>query len=50
VEVGHTGGTERDHWTAREADLDGLYDLIAGVRMIGDHWPLTIGSESGWIK
>ncbi len=36
--------------TVREADLDGLYDLIADVRTIGDHWPLTIGSESGWIK
>jgi hypothetical protein len=23
--------------TAREADLDGLYDLIADVRTIGDH-------------
>ncbi len=36
--------------TARDGDLDGLYDLIADVRTIGDHWPLTIGSESGWIK
>lgn len=36
--------------TVREADLDGLYDLIADVRTIGDHWPLQIGSESEWIK
>lgn len=35
--------------TAREGDLDGLYDLIADVREIG-HWPLKIGSESEWLK
>lgn len=32
--------------TFREPDLEGLYDLIADVRAIGDHWPLHIGSES----
>lgn len=36
--------------TAREGDLDGLYDLIADVRAIGDHWPIQIGSESEWMK
>ncbi|MFC2078950.1 GNAT family N-acetyltransferase [Candidatus Bipolaricaulota bacterium] len=36
--------------TVREADLDGLYDLIADVRAIGDYWPLRIGSESEWLK
>jgi len=36
--------------TVRESDLDGLYDLLADVRVIGDHWPLQIGSESEWIK
>jgi ribosomal-protein-alanine N-acetyltransferase len=35
--------------TAREAGLDGLCDLIPDVRPIGDHWPLAIGSECGWI-
>ncbi len=33
--------------TAREADLEGLYDLIADVRTIGDHGPLAIGPGSG---
>ena len=36
--------------TVREEDLDGLYDLIADVRTIGDHWPLRIGSEPEWRK
>lgn len=36
--------------TVREEDLDGLFDLIADVRTIGDHWPLRIGSESEWRK
>jgi len=36
--------------TAREPDLEGLYDLIADVRTIGDHWPLRVGSESQWLK
>jgi hypothetical protein len=36
--------------TAREPDLDGLYDLIADVRTNGDHRPLTIGSKSEWIR
>lgn len=36
--------------TVRKDDLDGLYDLIADVRTIGDQWPLRIGSESEWIK
>ncbi len=36
--------------TFREPDLEGLYDLIADVRTIGDHWPLGIGSESEWLK
>jgi len=36
--------------TARRPDLEGLYDLIADVRTIGDHWPLRVGSESQWLK
>jgi hypothetical protein len=48
--VGHTGGTRRDRGAAREADLDERYDLIADLRTIGDHWPLTMGSEFEWIK
>ena len=36
--------------TARKPDLEGLYDLIADVRTIGDHWPLRVGSESQWLK
>ena len=36
--------------TVREADLEGLYDLIADVRAIGDHWPLQISSETEWFK
>jgi ribosomal-protein-alanine N-acetyltransferase len=36
--------------TFRDPDLEGLYDLIADVRTIGDHWPLRIGSESEWLK
>jgi hypothetical protein len=36
--------------TARDVDLDGLYDLIADVRTIGSHWPLTVGSEPEWIR
>ena len=36
--------------TVRETDLEGLYDLIADVRTIGDHWPLRVGSESEWLK
>ncbi len=35
--------------TARETDLAGPHDLIADVRMVGDHGPLTIGSKCGWI-
>jgi hypothetical protein len=36
--------------TAREADLDGRYDLIADVRTNGNHWPLTMGSKSEWTR
>lgn len=36
--------------TFREPDLEGLYDLMADVRTVGDHWPLGIGSESEWTK
>jgi ribosomal-protein-alanine N-acetyltransferase len=36
--------------TVRETDLEGLYDLIADVRTIGDHWSLRVGSESEWLK
>lgn len=36
--------------TVRKKDLDGLYDLIADVRLRGEYWPLRIGSESEWIK
>jgi ribosomal-protein-alanine N-acetyltransferase len=36
--------------TVRDRDIDGLYDLTADVRAIGDHWPLTVGSESSWVK
>lgn len=36
--------------TARQSDLEGLYDLIADVRTIGDHWPLRVGSEPQWLK
>lgn len=36
--------------TAREGDLDGLFDLIADVRTIGDHWPLRVLSEPEWVK
>ena len=36
--------------TVREADLEGLYDPIADVRAIGDHWPLQISSETEWLK
>ena len=36
--------------TVRESDLEGLYDLIADVRTIGDQWPLRVGSESEWLK
>jgi len=36
--------------TFREPDLEGLYDLVADVRTIGDHWPLGIGSESEWLR
>ena len=43
-------GTNTIVRTARDADMEGLYDLIADVRTIGDHWPLTVGSESSWIK
>jgi hypothetical protein len=36
--------------TVREVDLDGPPDLIADVRTIGSHWPLTMGSESERIR
>jgi len=36
--------------TAREADIEGLYDQIADVRTIGDHWPVSVGSESNLVK
>ena len=34
----------------REAAPDGLYDLIANVRTIGNHWPLSVGAECDWSK
>lgn len=36
--------------TARDSDIDGLYDRLADVRTIGDHWPVTIGSETSLEK
>lgn len=34
----------------RRTDLDGLYDLVADVREIGELWPLGCISESRWFK
>ncbi|MBU0595630.1 GNAT family N-acetyltransferase [Candidatus Bipolaricaulota bacterium] len=36
--------------TFRQPDTEGLYDLIADVREIGDFWPLDVGSEGEWLK
>ncbi len=34
----------------RRSDLDGLYDLVADVREIGEFWPLGCISEARWFK
>ena len=34
----------------RRSDLDGLYDLVADVRKIGEFWPLGCISEPRWFK
>jgi len=34
----------------RRDDLDGLYDLVADVREIGEFWPLGCISEPRWLK
>jgi len=34
----------------RRADLEGLYDLVADVREIGEFWPLGCISEPRWLK
>ena len=34
----------------RRTDLDGLYDLVADIREIGDFWPLGCISEPRWFK
>ena len=34
----------------RRTDLDGLYDLVADVREIGEFWPLGCISEPRWLK
>lgn len=34
----------------RRTDLDGLYDLAADVREIGEFWPLGCISEARWFK
>jgi RimJ/RimL family protein N-acetyltransferase len=34
----------------RRSDLDGLYDLVADVREIGEFWPLGCVSEPQWLK
>ena len=34
----------------RRSDLDGLYDLVADVREIGEFWPLGCVSEPRWLK
>jgi len=34
----------------RRSDLDGLYDLAADVREIGEFWPLGCISEPQWFK
>lgn len=36
--------------TFRQPDTEGLYDLIADVREVGEHWPLGVASESEWLK
>jgi ribosomal-protein-alanine N-acetyltransferase len=34
----------------RRSDLEGLYDLVADVREIGEFWPLGCISEPRWLK
>ncbi len=34
----------------RRSDLEGLYDLVADVREIGEFWPLGCVSEPRWLK
>ena len=34
----------------RRTDLNGLYDLVADVREIGEFWPLGCVSEPRWLK
>ena len=34
----------------RRTDLEGLYDLVADVREIGEFWPLGCISEPRWLK
>ena len=34
----------------RRTDLEGLYDLVADVREIGEFWPLGCISEPRWFK
>jgi len=33
----------------RRSDLDGLYELSADVRKVGEHWPLGCISEPRWL-
>jgi len=34
----------------RRSDLEGLYDLAADVREIGEFWPVGCASEAQWLK
>jgi len=34
----------------RRSDLEGLYDLVADVREVGEFWPLGCVSEARWLE